>query len=154
MRDFEEITVYLDKINKRIEKELIKAQRNTAKSIQQDAKDLAPGQGTYANTIEVRDTEKKNGVISTKITTDVTVTSKANGNEYNLGYLLENGTDPHLIRPVDAQALHFQIDGEDIFTKLVHHPGFTSMPHFYPALVNNEDKYCEEIEKVLDKEFK
>ena len=155
MKDLEDISIYLNKIEKNIKEDLIKAQRETAESICKDAKDLAPiGTGMYAESIKVNDTKIEGNQISTSITTDVTVRSKVNGNEYNLGFLLETGTDPHLIRPIDAQALHFQIDGEDIFTKLVHHPGFTSIPHFIPALYNNEERYWNNIEKALDKEFK
>lgn len=36
---------------------------------------------------------------------------------------LEYGTQPHVIEPVRAKALRFEIDGEVIFAKLVHHPG-------------------------------
>lgn len=34
-----------------------------------------------------------------------------------------NGTRPHLIRPVRAQALRFTIGGRVVFAKVVHHPG-------------------------------
>jgi hypothetical protein len=34
-----------------------------------------------------------------------------------------NGTRPHLIRPVRAQALRFTTGGRVVFAKLVHHPG-------------------------------
>lgn len=37
---------------------------------------------------------------------------------------VERGTGPHIIRPVTAQALHFFINGEEVFAKEVHHPGF------------------------------
>lgn len=34
-----------------------------------------------------------------------------------------NGTRPHLIRPVRAQALRFTVGGRLVFARLVHHPG-------------------------------
>lgn len=37
-------------------------------------------------------------------------------------YVLQ-GTRPHLIRPRRAKALHFYVDGAEVFTKLVRHPG-------------------------------
>lgn len=37
---------------------------------------------------------------------------------------VEYGTMPHIIRPMSAQALHFFINGEEVFAKEVHHPGF------------------------------
>ena len=39
-----------------------------------------------------------------------------------LGYLVK-GTDAHPIDAVNAQALHFIVDGADVFTKNVDHPG-------------------------------
>lgn len=155
MKSLDSLTLYIGRIEKEIIPDLIKAQRETAESICQDAKDLAPKDtGRYAESIHVTDTQVLGNNILTSIVTDATVTAKSNGNEYNLGKLLEEGTDPHLIRPVDANVLHFQIDGEDIFAKLVHHPGFEPLPHFVPALWLNEDVYQENIAKVLDKEFK
>lgn len=37
--------------------------------------------------------------------------------------LVLDGTRPHLIRPRRAKALHFFVDGSEVFTTLVHHPG-------------------------------
>lgn len=155
MKDLEELSKFLNKLEENITQDFIEVQRKTAESICEDAQNLAPKDtGLYANSIYVTDTEVNDNKISTSIVTDATVISKSNGQEYNLGKLLEEGTKPHEIRPVDANVLHFTIDGEDIFTKLVHHPGFDSIPHFKPALWLNQDIYLENISKMLDKEFK
>ncbi len=37
---------------------------------------------------------------------------------------VEYGTKPHIIRPVHAKALAFEVEGTLVFAKLVHHPGF------------------------------
>jgi len=37
---------------------------------------------------------------------------------------VEYGTKPHIIRPVHAKALAFEVGGTLVFAKLVHHPGF------------------------------
>ena len=37
---------------------------------------------------------------------------------------VEYGTKPHIIRPVHAKALAFEVEGTTVFAKLVHHPGF------------------------------
>lgn len=34
-----------------------------------------------------------------------------------------SGTRPHVIRPVRAQALRFQVGGRTVFAKIVYHPG-------------------------------
>ena len=41
---------------------------------------------------------------------------------------IEYGTKPHVIQPKTASALHFQSDGEDVFTKKVNHPGTKPNP--------------------------
>lgn len=155
MKPLKELIVYLEEIGKNIQKDLIEAQRETAELVCEDAQNLAPkNTGRYAESIHITDTEVHGNKFSTSVVTDATVIAKVNGNEYNLGKLLEEGTEAHLIRPIDAKVLHFQIDGEDIFTTLVHHPGFEPIPHFEPALWLNVDVYWDNIEKVLDKEFK
>lgn len=36
---------------------------------------------------------------------------------------VEYGTRPHIIRPVRARALRFEVEGEVVFARLVRHPG-------------------------------
>ena len=36
---------------------------------------------------------------------------------------IEYGTRPHIIRPVRARALRFEVNGEVVFTRLIRHPG-------------------------------
>ena len=47
--------------------------------------------------------------------------------EATILHVLEYGSRPHTIRPVDARALRFDAGGRIVFTKLVHHPG--TKPH-------------------------
>lgn len=44
------------------------------------------------------------------------------------------GTRPHLIRPRRARALHFYVDGTEVFTRLVRHPGTRANPFLQRAL--------------------
>jgi len=44
------------------------------------------------------------------------------------GVFVASGTRPHLIRPVRARALRFVVDGEVVFSTLVHHPGTKPNP--------------------------
>lgn len=41
---------------------------------------------------------------------------------------VHEGARPHLIRPVRAQALRFQVGGRTVFTQLVRHPGNRARP--------------------------
>lgn len=41
---------------------------------------------------------------------------------------VERGTRPHVIRPVRAKALRFEVDGETVYAKIVHHPGTLANP--------------------------
>lgn len=143
----------VDRITKNIVDEVIKSQRETAEIICDDVKRLAPKKtGEYANSIKVSDTTVNGNTITTKIYTDATVISSS-GNEYNLGYLLETGTSPHLIEPVNSKVLHFQINGEDIFTKRVNHPGTIAQPHFIPALEMNKLVYKKKINEAIRRSF-
>lgn len=46
---------------------------------------------------------------------------------------VEYGTDPHTIRADEAEALHFKVDGEEVFVQEVDHPGTTGQPFMRPA---------------------
>ena len=154
MRDIKTLASYLNSISNSIAKDIATAQRETAESIRGDTQSLAPkGTGKYADSIKVSKTKITSNNIETLIYTDSQVIS-SKGKSYNLGFLLENGTAPHMIYPVNAKALHFVIGGEDIFTKYVKHPGFKAMPHFIPALNKNKSLYLKKIGSVCDKEFK
>ena len=159
MKDLNYLSVEIDKISKNIIKDLVEAQRETAESICEDAKTFAPGKGPYRSTIRVKDTKVGRNTISTEITTDFVVEAKFNGNVYNLGYLLENGTLQHAIPNAFGRGYTYgYIDKYGIRHKGTMdkdwHPGFAPFPHFIPALISNEEYYISRIKNALDKEFK
>lgn len=158
MRSIKQISKYLDKISDNIVNELIEVQRKTADSICRDAKNFAPG-SEYKESIKVKDTIVNRGHITTEITTDAVVTAKSNGNVYNLGYLLENGTLEHAIPNAWGKGYFYgYVDRYGYRHKGTldkdWHPGFGPLPHFIPALLLNKESYNRAIQKVLDKEFK
>ena len=56
---------------------------------------------------------------------------------------IEFGSEPYIIEPDEAEALHWQdAAGEDVFAKKVEHPGIPSQPFLIPALdkVRNENR--------------
>lgn len=46
---------------------------------------------------------------------------------------MEFGTRPHTITPNTARALHFWVDGVEVFTDIVHHPGTEPRPYMRPG---------------------
>lgn len=135
-----DITHFLGKITDR----LVEIQQKAANNIMNDAKLLAPGEGPYRESIKVSETKITKDSIETDITTNVIVSS-LDGVKYNLGYLLENGTNSHTILPKNSDVLVFEKDGKTIFARKVNHPGFKPMPHFIPALKKNKFKYKKDI---------
>ena len=149
MKDIVSLSVDISKYGDRVIDNLIKAQSNTAYVVQQDAKYLAPvDTGKYRDSIELGETTFDGSVIKTSVFTKATVYTMS-GASYNLGRLLEEGTSPHLIEPVNSEYLHFKIMGEDIFTKRVQHPGTVAQPHMIPALQKNVALYKSNIRKAI-----
>ena len=72
MKNIKELGKDLGSFQKKLQQKLIKAQRETAEQIQKDViKHLGHSSGKYADSIQVSDTEKKDGVIKTNIYTDL-----------------------------------------------------------------------------------
>ena len=150
MKDIASLSVDISKYGDRVIDNLIKAQSNTAYVIQQDAKFYCEdmGTGAYRDSIQVSETKYDGATITTKIYSDATV-SDLRGNTYSLGKLIEYGTRPHLIEPLQAQVLHFTKGGQDVFAKYVFHPGTPEQPHLIPALQKNIALYKSNIRKAM-----
>lgn len=149
----------LERVKNNVIKEIIKVQKQTAESICKDAQHFDPGGGPYRESIKVGETEIKDNIISTKIYTDLVVQAKYTGKEYNLGYLLENGTMQHAIP--NAFGLGYTYGYIDRYgykhkgtMDKDWHPGFAPLPHFIPALLSNKERYNQDIQKVVDKELR
>lgn len=59
---------------------------------------------------------------------------------------VEEGTQPHDIRPVRAKALHWTDGDGEHFAAVVHHPGGRSFPFMGPALQKAERVIVAEVE--------
>lgn len=57
------------------------------------------------------------------------------------GEYVEEGTRPHIIRARKAKMLHFVIDGKDVFTPMVRHPGSKPYPFLGPAILRTEGEF-------------
>jgi len=154
MKNINDLVKRFETFEKSVNSNLVEAQRKTAYDVGLDVRKLAPKDtGRYADSIKVSNTEVDGMKIETKIYTDAVVVSSKK-KRYNLGYLLETGTSPHIIEPVYASMLHFLVDGKDVYAKLVHHPGFVAMPHFEPALNANKYRYKQNIKEAIRRSFK
>lgn len=150
MKDIMQLTAFIDKITKKTIPKLVEANKKTAKVILKDIKASAPKDtGEYASSIRIYPTKVTNNSVSTTIGSEATVSSLG-GKAYNLGMLLETGTSPHMIYPVNSKYLVFKIGDKTIFTKKVKHPGTVSQPHYKPALDKNAKLYLDNIRKALE----
>ena len=90
-----------------------------------------------------------------RLRNSIRVTSDKNTLTINLvGYALyvEFGTNPHIIRPKDKEALKFKIGKENVFAKEVHHPGTRPNPFIRNTIQNKISQIIqEEILKVTSK---
>lgn len=160
MQDIGRLNDYLKRIRTNVIMNIIEVQQKTANDICEDAKHFAPIQtGKYRESIKVGKTKVENEHISTMIYTDALVQAKFNGNIYNLGYLLENGTLEHAIPNAFGKGYTYgYVDRYGYKHKGTMdkdwHPGFRPFPHFIPALLFNKEKYNIAIQKAIDKEFK
>lgn len=47
---------------------------------------------------------------------------------------VNDGTRPHIIRPKNAKALRFRVNGQVVYARVVHHPGTKARPFLDRAL--------------------
>ena len=69
------------------------------------------------------------------------------GVEYALA--VSEGTDPHEIVPVEAQALRFVVEGEVIFARRVQHPGTPGDPYIDRSIEQVQARVPEFVEMAL-----
>lgn len=61
-------------------------------------------------------------------------------------------TSPHVIRPRGPWALHFQVNGEDVYASKVNHPGsvIPARPYVEPAYEEHQQEILDIMNQVLD----
>lgn len=102
-----------------------------ATRVQMGARARAPRKtGCLQDTI-VKRVESLGDEIAVRVISDTTPCSPSR-TSYSL--FVHEGTGPHDIYPVKAQALAFQVGGETVFAAHVHHPGTKAIPFLRDAL--------------------
>lgn len=94
-------------------------------------RDIVPGlkQILWRDTGE---TAERTAVVDVRSTgTSTTATIEAPTPQANY---MEEGTQPHIIRPRRAKALRFHVGGRVVFAKMVRHPGTRPDPRFFPFI--------------------
>lgn len=153
----------IKKWGNRVVDNLIVAQRETAKKICKDAKSNV-GNGKYSDSIKVSNTESKNGIIRTKIYTDLL------SNGYVIGRMIERGTGVYALEPHVGKTKTFIASGYRYWfvpTRSVERPigkrivingnefyiayAQPPKPHFLPALNSNKLYYKQKIREALKK---
>ena len=164
MKNINDLVKDLDKFSKNLERNLMKAQENTAKKIKEDViQNLGHSKGKYVDSIKQGETKKEEDAIKTEIYTDL----KSNDGHL-VGRMIENGTgiyalEPHIghtktflesgyrywyvpasevDRPIGKVIL---IDGIEFYVAKSQKP----KPHWKPALDMNIELYKENINKAI-----
>lgn len=133
---------------------LTKAQDETADDILNYLKmNVNWDTGEFCESIKRTPTMEIDGHLITGIGSNMEVVS-SNGKRYKLGQLLEHGTSPHLIEPVNSRYLVFEIDGRKIFTKRVQHPGTVAYNNYARALQENEQMHRIRLAEAIKEAFK
>jgi hypothetical protein len=63
----------------------------------------------------------------------------------------EFGSNPHPIEPKEARFLHFFVDGVEVFTLHVDHPGTPAQPFLRPAFQKSQDDFG--VFRAMGKDF-
>jgi|APHM01.1.fsa_nt_gi phage protein, HK97 gp10 family len=138
--DLEELADAAEDAEQAIQRGLDRALFRTALQVEREAKRRAP-----VDTGNLRASIK---------TVNDGPTRKLVGSNVEYAPDVEFGTGPHVIEPDEAEALRFEVDGEEIFTARVEHPGTEAQPFLRPALREHEDTLGDEIETAVRDELR
>lgn len=164
MKKIGELGKDLSVFQKKLQKNLIKAQEETAKQIKKDViEKLGFSSGKYVNSIQKGETEIQNDKIKTEIFTDL-----KSKDGYLIGRMIENGTGTYALEPHIGHTKTFHvsgyqywyvpanevdrpigetilIDGVEFYIAKAQKP----KPHWKPVLEEDIELYKENIRKAI-----
>ena len=97
-------------------------------NLKQAAGKLIQDLSDYAEKTLREEAPEKTGALKKSIRKTVSGLEAEIGSHVPYTIYVEYGTRPHVITPVHAHALSFEVGGETVFAKLVHHPGTKPNP--------------------------
>lgn len=156
MKDIKTLVLDLEKMSNNLIPNLIRAEQNTAEHIKGMAQTLAPRQyGVYASSIKANPTVQEGNTLKTTIGSDLMVYTKS-GQAYNLGFLLETGTDPHAIPNAFGWGDIYGYDSEQYQRTLSPdwHPGTVAHIHYGTALASSKSLREINIRNAIRESFK
>ena len=93
---------------------------------------------------------KRSGYLASQISSVVEKDSAAIYAKAPYSAYVEFGTRPHLILPKRARALRFEVDGEVVFARRVHHPGTQPQPFLFPAVYEAIPELIEGLKSLVE----
>lgn len=97
-----------------------------------------------------RRTGRLAGSVQREIGTDQAIIKTTAG----YGLFVDEDTRPHVIEPVFANLLRFEIDGVTVFARRVRHPGTTGQHFTVKAIQNSIGELTEMVKRVMSDLFK
>lgn len=158
MKDFRKLTKDLENLKTRVLNNVKEAHRETAEEMWETVVQNAPyNTGEYIASIKLGDTEDTGTSFKTMVYTDLVVgPAISTGKSYNLGFLLETGTDPHAIPNAFDWGRIYGYDSE-MYKRTLDpnwHPGTVAQPHFHPALQYAKEIQKDKIRKAVKEAYK
>jgi hypothetical protein len=127
----DEVAERLENAADELQQEVEVSLANVLDDIAEYARSIAPKRtGNYAGSIQV----VQLGPMEFGLTADA---------EY--AAIIEFGSAPHDIFPVTAKVLAFEVNGEQVFAKYVHHPGTMPQMILHTAIEDNHDAIVEAV---------
>ena len=158
MKHIKELSVDLFKALQNKQKDLIEAQRNTAKKIWEDIIDDAPVRsGEYVSSIQISDTIVTKDKISTSIYSDLKVGGdNPKWANVPLACLLEWGTGIQgAITNAFNHGYKYRLTPWTYYDEYLHMyvttDGMVARPHFLPSINKNKEYYLEQIKEAMKK---
>lgn len=137
-RELDKFSVYLKTKSSEDEKKIQNAIRNSAMTIERNAKSNLSNNGSV-----------KTGHLRRGITTNVG-NMEATVHTSNIKYavMVEKGTKAHIIRPKNKKALYWK--GASHPVKQVNHPGSKAKPYLIPAFDKEVLYFVEKLKEVVE----